>query len=805
MRTRFLRRWPALAGLCLLVVLPISGAQAAYLGANGQIAFSRGGNLFLASADGAVGGSALATPGLNPSWNGEGTQIAYDDGTSIHIFTVSGSTDSGALTTGTDPSFSADGTKIAYVKANQIWTYVVSGGTTTALSNSTTVDADPTWSPDGSKITFSRKATGSATTAAIWTMNGDGSGQTQLTSGTSMDLRPNYTPSGATIAFESDRVGPTQIFTMTTSGANVTRITNTSTNESAPAYSPDAARILFVRSGAGIWWIPVGGGTPTQLTSGATDLAPDEQPAIKVGTVSLTGAISAGSTLTATPIGWQGRNLTYTYNWQRCDTAGNCAATFLTTTSTSSSSYTTVPADTGAKIQVVVTAANGSGTSSAVTSNAVGPITGGPGPVNTALPTITLPTGYTAPQIGFFLTATAGTWTGHAPITFKYQWTKCDDKTKNCYDIPDATSSFFTPTADLANWDISVTVYATNDVGTTYARAVPTLPVTGALPTNHGSPVISGQNYVKSQLTTSLGVWQGLAPITYAIQWKRCDAFGNLESCVAIAGATGSTYVLQLADLDKTIRVFVTATNPITSVTQFSNHTFPTLPERHYKPAISTFPAITGTTRPGFLLRATVGDWSGDFPQTHTYQWERCDATGATCLAISRATRNRYTVAARDLGSTIRVKVTATNPYGSASIESDPTDPITRSQVLPKGRRIVGTKGSDYLAGSGGSDRIYGLAGNDTLLGGNGNDYLDGGAGNDVIDGGKGIDHIYGGPGSDTILAGDGTKDYIDCGTGNDRVVADPIDVLTSCESVSFAAGTPPTTPTPTPPAPVEP
>ena len=52
-------------------------------------------------------------------------------------------------------------------------------------------------------------------------------------------------------------------------------------------------------------------------------------------------------------------------------------------------------------------------------------------------------------------------------------------------------------------------------------------------------------------------VWLG--PITYAPQWLRCDANGEL--CVQIAGATGWSYELVQADVGHTVRLEVAATN----------------------------------------------------------------------------------------------------------------------------------------------------------------------------------------------------------------------------------------------------
>jgi hypothetical protein len=78
-------------------------------------------------------------------------------------------------------------------------------------------------------------------------------------------------------------------------------------------------------------------------------------------------------------------------------------------------------------------------------------------------------------------------------------------------------------------------------------------------PQSTAPPTISGESRVGSTLTATTGTFTGDQPITYAYQWQRCDANGN--ACTAIAGATGQTYVLQAADLARTLRVAVTATN----------------------------------------------------------------------------------------------------------------------------------------------------------------------------------------------------------------------------------------------------
>src|SRR5262249_23479087 len=158
----------------------------------------------------------------------------------------------------------------------------------------------------------------------------------------------------------------------------------------------------------------------------------------------------------------------------------------------------------------------------------------------------------------------------------------------------------------------------------------------------------------------------------------------------------------------------------------------------------------------------------GDAPIKSGFTWQRCDATGGSCKVITSAKRFVYFPTASDVGYTLRIEVTATNAYGQATDKSTPTEPVAQEPPHLKGRRLVGSEKSDYLAGGGHDDTISGLAGNDTLTGGAGDDMIKGGAGNDIVTGGSGADKLEGGDGSDTIYAADGERDTIDCGAGKD-------------------------------------
>jgi hypothetical protein len=86
-------------------------------------------------------------------------------------------------------------------------------------------------------------------------------------------------------------------------------------------------------------------------------------------------------------------------------------------------------------------------------------------------------------------------------------------------------------------------------------------------------------------------------------------------------------------------------------------------------------PQVSGLPISGDLFTATHGNWSGVTP-TYAYQWLRCDTSGANCADISGATGSTYTPQSADLGSTVRVRVTASNEYGSSTAQSAATDVI---------------------------------------------------------------------------------------------------------------------------------
>lgn len=86
-------------------------------------------------------------------------------------------------------------------------------------------------------------------------------------------------------------------------------------------------------------------------------------------------------------------------------------------------------------------------------------------------------------------------------------------------------------------------------------------------------------------------------------------------------------------------------------------------------PVNTVAPTISGTTQQGQTLTGSTGAWGGS-PTSYAFQWQRCDPNGLNCVAIAGATSPSYTLVLADVGSTVKVAVTATNAQGATTATS---------------------------------------------------------------------------------------------------------------------------------------
>lgn len=188
-------------------------------------------------------------------------------------------------------------------------------------------------------------------------------------------------------------------------------------------------------------------------------------------------------------------------------------------------------------------------------------------------------------------------------------------------------------------------------------------------PSNTVVPSVSGTPVAGSTLTATAGTWAGTTPMGFTFGWKRCRS----GACSAIGGANAPSYVAQAGDAGFSLRASVTASNAAGSATSDSAPTGAVTVPNVSPPVSVGAPVVSGSPVVGSSLTATTGSWTGAMPMTHAFQWSRCSTVGDACAPIDGATGAGYAAVAADVGSTLRVTVTASNAFGLMASRSAPT------------------------------------------------------------------------------------------------------------------------------------
>jgi Protein of unknown function (DUF3152) len=159
---------------------------------------------------------------------------------------------------------------------------------------------------------------------------------------------------------------------------------------------------------------------------------------------------------------------------------------------------------------------------------------------NTVLPVVS-----GQPTYGQTLTASPGTWTPAAGLTFGYQWLR------DGVELPSASAASYTLGLTDMGHAMAVRVDATDGVSTVSATSEVTTLVAKARFANTKLPQVSGRPRIGRVVTTTAGSWSPTATkITY--QWRRNGA--------SIRGATEAAYRLKVADFGARVDVVATAT-----------------------------------------------------------------------------------------------------------------------------------------------------------------------------------------------------------------------------------------------------
>ena len=168
-----------------------------------------------------------------------------------------------------------------------------------------------------------------------------------------------------------------------------------------------------------------------------------------------------------------------------------------------------------------------------------------PTPANIAAPAIT-----GTPSVGQSLSCSPGSWSAN-PSAWAYQWSRDGSP------IAGATSPTYVVVSADQGHSLTCAVTASNSIAAgqpaiSPAVAVPAPPAAPSAPQNSGAPVIAGTPMPGNQLSCSQGAWSG-APTSFKYQWER--------NATSVAGATGSTYTVQIADEASSLACAVTASN----------------------------------------------------------------------------------------------------------------------------------------------------------------------------------------------------------------------------------------------------
>ena len=317
------------------------------------------------------------------------------------------------------------------------------------------------------------------------------------------------------------------------------------------------------------------------------------------------------------------------------------------------------------------------------------------------------PSASTAPTIsggdvvreGIAVTGSRGTWQGDQPIRYGYQWQRCAGG--GCVPVAGATEASYTPAAADVGSTLRFVVTASNSGGSASAYAE-TVPVRAAPPANQSPPTISGAVRVGETLTGDRGSWSSADTISFDDQWQRCLA----GSCTSIAGETGTTYQVASADVGRTLRFVVTASNSGGSASAYAETPGAVPPP----PLDLTAPTIAGTPQDGQTLKGSSGSWTGTGTISYSYRWQRC--SGGTCTDIPGAGASTYTATAADVGNTLRLVVTASDSGGSVAAHADTAVVAAVPPALVSGPTISGTlrEGQTLTAAAGfsGSDPVLG-------------------------------------------------------------------------------------------------
>ncbi|HEV2980323.1 MAG TPA: hypothetical protein VGX51_02745 [Solirubrobacteraceae bacterium] len=477
---------------------------------------------------------------------------------------------------------------------------------------------------------------------------------------------------------------------------------------------------------------------PTAVVGAGTQLPASTSPP------TISGSPQQGATLTEAHGTWSGKPTSFSIQWMQCNSLGQaCLAIAKATGST----YTLTPGDVGHEIAVQETAGNSAG-AGAPAASAPTAVVLPLAPTSTAPPTIS-----GSPQQGATLTEAHGTWSGE-PTSYSIQWMQCEASGSGCQAISGAAGQTYVPTSSDVGHTIRVSETATNAGGSSSAAtSAPTATIvapgttatfgTTTVGTLHDGGMFANYKIVHRATLSAPGAVTKLT--LYAVPGIHATAAQSLRALI-YADSGGSPGALLAAGPEVVYRGnvngsgwfelplsapvslspgtywigFITSsetegmgyafasvagsrayntntfssgpTNPFGTASKdaelasiYATYTPATVPVPHN----TSPPTISGTAQQGQQLSASTGTWSGS-PTSYEYEWLRCNSAGASCSAIAGAASATYTLGEADVGSTLRVAVSAGNEGGES-------EPATSAQTAVVGGSVEPTQHLEYV------------------------------------------------------------------------------------------------------------
>ena len=306
-----------------------------------------------------------------------------------------------------------------------------------------------------------------------------------------------------------------------------------------------------------------------------------------------------------------------------------------------------------------------------------------------------------------------------------YRWYSCSSTGAALDTLPVdctlvKTSDSYTPTASDVGRYLRAAVTYSNARGSTTSVSATSVAVAArprfAPTVSSTSPSMTGLAMVGQQLLGGKGEWSAFPPlVSYAYRWYRCTSAGvsgnSLPSgCTALSG-TSPGYRVVSSDLNRYMRLAVTATNSIGSSTVWSAASAKVVSSSLVAPTATGTPCIALGLGGDPYVGASIFDTGCSVTFTGnpgvvgtTSAWYRCSASDTArtsgssmsgCVLVKQNSPRpfsgpcyedctpQYALGQADVGKHLRLAITGTNSRGKATSWSATIGPVVE---LPAGK-----------------------------------------------------------------------------------------------------------------------